>query len=42
VALDRFYRYLEATRATEGRERWQRARELVEELRGMGDVADRR
>jgi HEAT repeat protein len=39
VALDRFYRYLEATRATEGRERWQRARELVEELRGMGDVA---
>src|SRR6266850_1421361 len=38
VALDRFYRYLEATRATEGRERWQRARELVEELRGMGDV----
>ena len=39
VALERFYRYLEATRATEGRERWQRARELVEELRGMGDVA---
>src|SRR5207248_2735804 len=39
VALDRFYRYLEATRATEGRERWQRARELVEELRGMGDGA---
>jgi len=39
AALDRFYRYLEATQATEGRERWQRARELVEELRGMGDVA---
>ncbi len=39
AALDRFYRYLEATRGTEGRERWQRARELVEELRGMGDVA---
>src|SRR5947207_2303325 len=29
----------EATRETEGRKRWQRARELVEELRGMGDVA---
>jgi len=39
AALDRFYRYLEATRGTEGGERWQRARELVEELRGMGDVA---
>ena len=39
AALDRFYRYLEATKGTEGRERWQRARELVEELRGMGDVA---
>jgi HEAT repeat protein len=39
TALERFYRYLEATKAGEGRERWQRARELVEELRGMGDVA---
>src|SRR5438093_306792 len=39
AALDRFYRYLEATKGTQGRERWQRARELVEELRGMGDVA---
>jgi hypothetical protein len=39
TALDRFYRYLEATRGGEGRERWQRARELVDELRGMGDVA---
>lgn len=38
-ALDRFYKYVEATKSTEGRERWQRARELVEELRGMGDVA---
>lgn len=38
-ALDRFHKYLEATKGTEGRERWQRARELVEELRGMGDVA---
>ena len=39
AALERFYRYLDATRGGEGRERWQRARELVEELRGMGDVA---
>ncbi len=39
TALERFYRYLDATRGGEGRERWQRARELVEELRGMGDVA---
>ena len=40
TALDRFYKYLQATTSgTEGRERWQRARELVEELRGMGDVA---
>jgi HEAT repeat protein len=38
-ALDRFYKYLETTKGAEGRERWQRARELVEELRGMGDVA---
>lgn len=39
AALERFYRYLEATNGTEGRERWQRARELVDDLRGMGDVA---
>jgi HEAT repeats len=40
TALDRFYRYLEATRGGgEGREGWRRARELVEELRGMGDAA---
>ena len=39
TALDRFYRYLDATRSAEGRERWQQARALVEELRGMGDVA---
>jgi HEAT repeats len=39
AALDRFYRYLEATRGGEGRERWGRAREMVEELRAMGDVA---
>jgi hypothetical protein len=40
-ALERFYRYLDATRGGEGRERWQRARELVDELRGMGDVASK-
>jgi len=40
AALERFYRYLEATRGGgEGREGWRRARELVEELRGMGDAA---
>src|SRR5215468_1287711 len=40
AALDRFYRYLEATRGGgEGREGWRRARELLEELRGMGDAA---
>jgi hypothetical protein len=40
AALDRFRRYLEATNAPEGgRERWQKARELVDELRGMGDAA---
>ena len=41
AALDRFYKYLEATsgeNAGEGRERWQRARQLVEDLRAMGDV----
>ena len=36
--LDRFYRYLEATKTSE-RERWQKGRELVDEMRGMGDVA---
>jgi hypothetical protein len=39
AALDRFYRYMEATSSGEGRERWQRSRELLEELRAMGDVA---
>jgi hypothetical protein len=39
AALERFYRYLEATTGTDGRERWQRARELVDELRRMGEVA---
>jgi HEAT repeat protein len=39
TALDRFYRYLDAVSGGGGRERWQQARELVNELRGMGDVA---
>jgi len=38
AALERFYRYLEATTGPQGRESWQRTRELVNELRGMGDV----
>ena len=39
AALERFYRYVEATSGTgEGRGRWQQVRELVEELRAMGDV----
>jgi HEAT repeat protein len=38
AVLDRFYRYLEATKTSE-RERWQKGRELVEDMRGMGDVA---
>ena len=39
AALDRFRKYIEATTgAGEGRWRWQQARELVEDLRAMGDV----
>jgi hypothetical protein len=39
AALDRFHRYVEAmSGAGEGRGRWQQARELVEDLRAMGDV----
>lgn len=38
VALERFYRYLEAANGMEGRERWQRVRELTDDLRAMGDV----
>jgi hypothetical protein len=42
AALDRFYKYLDAVgrngNSGEGRERWQRARQLVEDLRGMGEV----
>jgi hypothetical protein len=39
AALDRFYRYLEAIDGAQGREQWQRARRLADELRGMGEVA---
>jgi hypothetical protein len=39
LALGRFYQYLEATNGPDGRERWQRARALIEDLRGMGDAA---
>jgi HEAT repeat protein len=38
AALDRFYQYLQAT-SGESREGWRQARALVEELRGMGEVA---
>jgi hypothetical protein len=39
AALDRFYKYVEAMNgAGEGRGRWQQMRELVEDLRAMGDV----
>ncbi|HYE92056.1 MAG TPA: HEAT repeat domain-containing protein [Terriglobales bacterium] len=41
VALDRFYRYLEATTQTAGRDRWRQARDLLDELRAMGPVAGR-
>lgn len=37
AVLDRFYKYLEATKTSE-RERWQKGRELVEEMRSMGDI----
>lgn len=39
TALDRFYRYLEATNESTGRARWREARELVDELRAMGAPA---
>jgi HEAT repeat protein len=40
AALDRFYRYLEAANdTTGGRERWQRVRELIDEMRAMGPAA---
>ncbi len=38
-ALERFYKYLEATRDTNGPPRWREARELIEELRAMGPAA---
>jgi HEAT repeat protein len=39
TALDRFYKYVEALNGPDGRERWQRARALVDELRSMGPAA---
>lgn len=39
AALDRFYKYLEATAAGAGRERWREARDLVQELKAMGAPA---
>jgi HEAT repeat protein len=39
AALDRFYKYLEATAAGAGRERWREARELIQELKAMGAPA---
>ena len=39
AALDRFYKYLEASGPGGGRERWQQARELVQELKAMGAPA---
>ena len=39
AALDRFYKYLEATGPGGGRERWRQARELVDELKAMGAPA---
>ena len=38
TALDRFYQYLEATNGSEGRERWQQARHLIDDLRAMGSA----
>lgn len=38
TALDRFYRYLEATNGVDWRERSQRTRELIDDLRAMGPV----
>jgi HEAT repeat protein len=35
-ALQRFYRYLEAVRESDGRQRWEQARDLLDDLRAMG------
>ena len=37
-ALERFYRYVELTKGSDGRERWREARDLVEDLRAMGSA----
>jgi hypothetical protein len=39
TALDRFYKYLELTNGSESRERWTQAREVLKELRAMGEPA---
>lgn len=39
AALERFHKYVEAMNGPDGRERWQQMREIVNELRGMGDAA---
>jgi hypothetical protein len=39
AALDRFYKYLEATKEATGPGRWREAREIVAELRAMGAPA---
>lgn len=39
AALERFARYVEAANGPGGRERWQQMRDVVNELRGMGDAA---
>jgi HEAT repeat protein len=39
TALEKFYRYLEAMNAPEGRDRSRRSRELMDELKAMGPAA---
>ena len=41
AALDRFHQYLETLNGPDGRDRAQQLRELINELRGMGDFAGR-
>jgi hypothetical protein len=40
-ALDRFYKFLDDAAATEGRERWQHVRQVIDDLRAMGDPGTR-
>ena len=39
AALDRFYKYLEATGPGAGRDRWRQARDMIQELKAMGAPA---